>query len=143
MSYTTRAKIEADIPSEFLTQALDDNGDDLEDDGLLDTVLASADEEIDSYLEGRYTLPITPAPKLLASAAKVFVLETLYARRGYSADTDPVNPWAGRASAYRTRLKAIAKGDEALRVNTDKAEPSVTVISEPARTHSSGNRLQA
>lgn len=141
MSYTTRAKIEADIPSEFLTQALDDNGDGLEDDDLFDTILATAAEEIDSYLEGRYALPITPVPMLLAAAAKVFVLETLYSRRGYSADTDPINPWSARATGYRERLKAIANGDEALRVNTEKAAPSITVISEPARTHSRSGRL--
>lgn len=140
MPYTTRQKITAKLPDRFLVEALDDDADGEEDEGLLDTIIANADEEIDGYLQGRYTLPLTPTPGLLLTASLILTLEALYFRRGVDADK---NPYRNRASEIRARLRRIADGDEQLLAGTEKAEPGAVAITEPARTHSTGNRLLA
>lgn len=138
--YTSRAAITAKLPEHFLLEALDDDADGVEDTGLLDTIVANAEREIDSYLEGRYTLPLSPTPALLGTASLVLVLEALYFRRGVDPDK---NPWRNRASEIRARLRRILSGEESLIAGTEKAEPGAIAITEPARTHSASNRLLA
>lgn len=138
--YTTRQKITAKLPDRFLVEALDDDNDGEEDAGLLDTIIANADEEIDSYLLTRYASPFADAPALLATASLTLVLEVLYTRRGIPTDG---NPWVKPAADIRARLKRIASGDEPLVAGREKAEAGVVVVTEPARTHSSSGRLLA
>lgn len=140
MSYTTRAAITAKLPESFLVEALDDDNDGVEDAGLLDQIITDATVEIDGYLEGRYTLPITPAPALLRTACLTIVLADLYARRGVA---DEANPWKKPATALRTRLERIAKGEIPLVARVEKADAAVTVVTEPARTHSASGGLLA
>jgi phage gp36-like protein len=138
--YTTRQKITAKLPDRFLVEALDDDNDGEEDTGLLDTIIANADEEIDSYLLARYAAPFADAPALVGSASLTLVLEALYFRRGLSGDS---NPWVKPAAEIRARLKRIAAGDEPLVAGREKAQAGVVVVTEPARTHSTSGRLLA
>ncbi len=140
MPYTTRELISTKLPDQFLVEALDDDGDGEEEAGLLDDIISVADTEIDGYLQGRYRLPLSPVPALLATCSLVLVLETLYFRRGFDAEK---NPWRNRASELRARLRRIAAGEEALVVGSEKATPSAIVVAEPARTHSRAGRLMA
>ena len=139
-AYTTRAAVVAKLPDRFLVEALDDDNDDIEDAGLFDQILANVITEIDGYLEGRYTLPISPVPAILRSGALTLMLEELYRRRGI---TEEVNPHVKPAAALRARLAQIAKGEIPLFAATQQAAPAVTVIAEPARTHATGGGLQA
>lgn len=140
MAYTSRGAIVAKLPDRYVVEALDDDGDGEEDAGLLDTIIATGDTEIDGYLEGRYQLPLSPTPAKLATASLVIALEAIYYRRGLSRED---NPWANRASEIRASLRRIQAGEENLFAGTEKAEAGVVVVAEPARTHSNSNRLLA
>ncbi len=139
MPYTTQAEIEASIPPQFLRQALDDDGDGSADPGLLDQIILNASSEVDAFLGQRYSTPFTsPFPAVVATAARIIVLESLYLRRGMSGDA---NPWEARAKQIRVRLSRIGKGDEPLTPDHEREKPSVSFISEDARTHSSSGRM--
>jgi phage gp36-like protein len=139
--YHTRASIaSADIPPSFLLDALDDDRDGEEDAGLYDQLAENASAEVDGYLGGRYTVPFTgTVPPLVIVASRIFCLEGLYARRGYTRKSDPPNPWAGRADDIRARLSRIAAGEEPLVVDT--SGPSIDVVTEPSRTHSARGKM--
>ena len=139
--YHSRDSIaKADIPPSFLLDALDDDRDGVEDTGLYDQLAENASAEVDGYLEGRYGVPFTGTlPALVVTASRIFCLEGLYARRGYTRKSDPPNPWTGRADDIRARLERIAAGKEPLVV--DASGPSVDVVTEPSRTHSTGGKM--
>ena len=106
--YLALSDLEGQIPPQFLIQALDDDND-----GVVDAweqVQASAAEDVDALLEGRFTVPLTlsPLPKIIKRAAIAFACELCYRRRGTA---DAENPWKGRADAFRKILAAITAGD--------------------------------
>lgn len=108
MSYVTQNQIETAIPAQHLVDALDDDRDQVADAGKLDEVIAAASQQVDSYLESRYTVPFTTVPKKVAEAAFTFTCELLYQRRGLFGDD---NPWFKRAEAWRELLKKIGEGE--------------------------------
>jgi phage gp36-like protein len=130
MSYTTRAAVEAHIPPDFVVKALDDDNDGNEDTGVFAACLAAVEDEIDGYLEPRYSLPLASVPKMIATAALHLLCEALYARRGYGIDTDPKNPFAGRGSSARALLREIRGGIVPLTTTTEKAKSQVDLIGE-------------
>lgn len=108
MSYTTQEKVETLIPPQYLVDALDDDRDGAADEGLLDTIIEAASNEVDGFLAGRFTIPFEdPAPAAVAEAALVFVCERLYARRLVP---DEKNPFTARANAWRERLQKMGDG---------------------------------
>ena len=139
--YHTRASVVAELPPQFLLEALDDDGDGIEDDGLYEAVAAAASEAVDAYLAARVPVPLGSPSALASQASRVFALESLYARRGYSKDSDPPNPWYPRAQELRRRLERIASGEEPYEV--DRSGPSVDTITEPSRTTSRAGRMGA
>lgn len=133
MAYTTRAQIEANLPPQFLLQALDDNGDGTEDTGLLDTILEGADGEVEAILGQRFAVPFTaPIPPVVPRAALVFTLETLYRRRGYGTEERP-NPFAAEARKLREKLDRIARGEEPLAPEASRTRPAISAITEASR----------
>lgn len=66
--------------------------------------LADADAEIDSYLQGRYTLPLSPVPLTLQRIACDIARYHLY-------DDRPTEYVAKRYDAAIAFLRAVAKGD--------------------------------
>lgn len=139
-TYTSRDALVTQIPPAFLLEALDDDNDGTEDSGLLAALLASVDDEVDGYLEARHSLPLPTVPRMVATAALHLACEALYARRGYHADSEPRNPWSGRADSARALLRAIRAGEQPLQIDIPKADPQISVISEPAPLHSSSGR---
>jgi phage gp36-like protein len=131
MSYVVRADVEAIIPPQFVTEALDDDGDGMEDEGLFAALAESVDTEIDGQLSRRYSLPLVNPPASLRSGAKSLLCEALYQRRGISAD---MNPFAKAAADFRAWLREIATGGAQLVVGTAPAKPPISVISESAGT---------
>lgn len=137
MPYLTQADIASELPPEFQLEALDDDGDGVADPGLWDKVEASAAERIDGILGQRFSVPFTaPVPAIVRSAARVFVLELLYFRRGI----DP-NPWAKRAGDIEQKLNRIADGDEPLTPGIQRQNQAVTAITECAKTTSANQHL--
>ncbi len=133
MAYISKSQIAAELPPKFLLEALDDDGDGEEDEGLWDIVEASAAESIDGPLGQRFTVPFSaPVPAIVTKAARVFVLELLYFRRGITP-----NPWENQAKELRAKLNLIAAGEEPLTPAIDRAKPSVSKITEAAKTTSS------
>lgn len=131
MAYVTQAQIEALLPPAHLADMLDDDGDSIADEGLLDTIIAGADQEVDSALAGIYNVPFDPAPAIVSQAALCFVLERLYARRIVG---DEKNPWQSKANAWRERLKLIGTGKAPLAANESRAVAAGGAIVEDART---------
>lgn len=139
MAYITQAEIASGLPPQFLLEALDDDGDGEIDAGLWDLVEAEAAEAIDGTLGQRFTVPFTaPLPAVVKRAARVFVLELLYKRRGTAAAN---NPWAKEADALRAKLDRIADGEEPLSPGANKTNESVTVVKEAARTTAANENL--
>lgn len=139
MPYILQSEIESDLPPQFLLEALDDDNDGNEDAGLWDKIEASAAEAIDGVLGQRFTVPFSaPLPAIVKTAARVFILEKLYARRGTKTED---NPWTSQANKLRTKLDRIADGEEPLTPGAVKTNDSVTVMKEAAKTTSSSESL--
>lgn len=122
-AYVELNDLKGEIPAPFLIQALDDDND-----GVVDAwslVQTSVQEEVDSLLEGRFTVPLTldPMPKVIKRACVALACELCYRRRS---TPDKDNPWAGRASAMRKMLAAITAGE--LKLNATEA----AVAAQPA-----------
>lgn len=66
MAYATRTELEDRYGVEELTQR-----ESMLPSGALVRALADADAEVDSYLTGRYTLPLSPVPASIARIAAV------------------------------------------------------------------------
>ncbi len=98
--------LQGEMPRESLIQALDDNGDGEADEAAWFAVTQSARERVINAFGGE-----PPEMWKLASdyALKVFCLEILYRRRGYSGDR---NPFSQQAAAAEKRLINLAAGVE-------------------------------
>jgi len=137
-AYIIMATLVAEVPPQFITQALDDNGDGVADTGLFDQVVANAQAEVDGILGQRYTVPFqNPVPAVVVDATTKFVAEKLYSRRGLDGEK---NPWSKKASDARTLLKQIAKGEIPLTPSAAREKPSASAITETARTTSARGR---
>ena len=115
-----------------LIEALDDSGS-----GTLDTILAGricqrASDAVDSFLSGRYIVPLSPVPKLAVEAAIIFACEQIYNRRRQGVDQK--NPYSGRANDLRDRLKLIADRKESLDATERPAFVPGAIIGEESRT---------
>ena len=65
MAYSTATDLANYIPSEQIRQLTDDNDTDEIDQDKLNDCIRRADDLIDSYLRGRYTVPLTTVPALI------------------------------------------------------------------------------
>ncbi len=139
MAYVTKADLDGLIPPQFLLEALDDDQDGQEDAGLWDKIAQQAADAVDALLGQRYTVPFAaPLPPLVTQAARVFAASALYRRRGH---TDERNPFAKEGERLSTKLSRIGQGLEPLTPGADRAEDSVSVISEDAKTYPHGRLI--
>lgn len=130
--YVELSDLEAVIPAEFLTQALDDNSD-----GVIDaweSVQKAACRAVDAKLGVRFTVPFPePYPAIVSEAAFLFAAEACFNRRGIYSDE---NPFARQAGDMRRELASIGDGDRALDPTIQRQKPSVSIVTSPAKTHS-------
>lgn len=105
----------------LIEQALDDDGDGIADASAWTLVQAGAEGRIRGCFGG-------PAPEQHADAAiearRLFLLETLYNRRGITER----NPYTARATAAEKRLRALASGEE-----STSGDAGAAFIGEPAK----------
>lgn len=135
-NYITRSRLAAVIPPQFMLEALDDDGDGVEDAGLFDEVLAAAQTDVDGILGKRFATPFAnPIPAIVADATTKIFAELLYIRRGYGSEEKP-NPWGPKAKTAREKLEKIAKGEEPLTPDLKRQKPSASAITERAKTSS-------
>ena len=67
MPYATLDNLNAQFGEREVTALTDRDLDGLPDQDVVDAALEIASDEIDAYLEGRYPLPLTSVPRLLAT----------------------------------------------------------------------------
>jgi phage gp36-like protein len=134
MSYVQLSDLKDRIPDRELIAALDDDRDGAVDSDVWAQIQAGVQTEIDGILGQRFTVPfVDPLPAVVKLAAKRFALEAVYARRNLGGEKQP---WVVDANSTRKTLLAIAAGDQPLAPEQKRTNPSVSVITEPSRTHS-------
>jgi phage gp36-like protein len=113
MAYVTQQLLEDELGGHLrLVEALDDDGDGKIDDGLISRICQRASDAVDSFLSGRYIVPLSPVPKLAVEASTIFACEIIYNRRRQA--TDEKNPYTSRANTFREELKDIADRKKSL-----------------------------
>lgn len=136
MAYIIEDDLLADIPSEFLAQALADGT------PVAFSVIADrASDKVDAVLIQRMEVPLPPGHvglPIAKEAARVFALESLYKRRGYSKEN---NPWTDDADTQMRKLNSIIKKNEPFALPTTAKKSSTSVVTEKARTHSNSLSL--
>jgi phage gp36-like protein len=135
MAYVDLTFLKAALPTNDLTQALDDNGDGAIDNDVWTAIQTKVQTEIDGTLGQRYATPFPDAaiPPVVKQAAYVLAIEAIYDRRNLLNEKSPERI---NAKNIRAKLSAIADGKEPLTPGVERARPSGSVIAEPSRTHS-------
>ncbi|MCY1404098.1 hypothetical protein D3C76_1274370 [compost metagenome] len=91
MRYCTRADLVQGIPSLTLIQLSNDDPAAQEpSEPVLEEAIRQAEELVDGYLRGRYTLPLEPVPTVLRDAVVYLARHWLYQRRPEGAMPDAV-----------------------------------------------------
>lgn len=127
MGYVTKADMIARYGEEELIRLTDRTGAGVIDDDVLNAAIADVDAEVDSHLQGRYTLPLAEVPSVLTRAAATIAFAELH-----TLETPPALP--DRVKWARGLLKQIGAGEIRLGdANGDGAAPAVTT-SGPAYT---------
>lgn len=112
MAYCTESDITKQLPGDRLIELTDDNNDGDADTGIIDQAIADADAEIDSYLAGRYIVPVSPVPDVVKKLSVDISIWNLYSRRSVADETRKE-----RYKAAIEMLKLVAKGQVTLGAN--------------------------
>ena len=84
MPYSTDADLYDRIDQEMVVQLTDDANAGEVDQTKLDNLRSDCSELINTYLRGRYTVPVDPAPEILVNIEADLLVHKLYQRRsGY------------------------------------------------------------
>ena len=127
-----RNELIGQITEELLISALDDNGDGQADEAVWAAVVAAADKRLQAIFGG----PTPPRHELAAGhARRLFVLTTLYNRRGFTGEANPYTAAADRAEKH---LMGVAGGE----VSTDAGSTEPVFVGQPTRAAGMG-RLMA
>lgn len=144
MPYVVFDDITSLIPAGWLVESLDDDNDGNEE--SFEAVRAAAEDAVNGVLSTSYNTPIANAASFpfLKHVTRLEVARICYARRGYDATGFP------HKDSYKSawdQLTRIGKGDLPLgpggNTGTPKANPRGSIITGPARTHSSSGSFTA
>ena len=94
------------MPLKRIVESLDDNGDGAADADAWTEVLKAADERVGDAFGGSVPSELTDS---VGYARKVFCVEILFTRRGFSGDR---NPFSSRAKDQESRLRKLASGED-------------------------------
>jgi phage gp36-like protein len=115
MPYVDQTALLGKLPLQHLVDATDDDKDRQPDESVITTICEDASDAVDSFLEGRYTVPLTPEmfgngvlPRIVTQAALFFALRDIYGRRGMFGEQFP----------YRDQLEECVK--ELQRIREDQ-----------------------
>ena len=129
------------MPRQFILQALDDDGDGVEDPGAFDVLCAHACSDVDSLLSPLFTVPFAdPFPVLVNQAAHTFAAALLYQRRGMTSDK---NPFAKDAVAIAEKLTRLVQKKEPVPKDFPVSVATVSASTERCKSVSTGGFLQA
>jgi phage gp36-like protein len=135
--YASIAQVSERYASDFLIRITNFTGIDAGEsiiDARIDLALQDASDAIDGYLQGRYSVPLSPAPDFITPDTIKLAIKILVERKGY----DPEGPDASHVTAGNEVIKkytAIAGGD--ISISIPDAEGNSNA---PARIHSSAPR---
>lgn len=134
MTYATLTDLEDAYGAAEIRQLADRDADGVADAAVIDAALGRADAVIDSYLAGRYAIPITPTLPLITAVAGDLARYHLYddavPERVQKAYDDAI---AWLRSAARGEVKIIGAEAPA----SDLASPGPPAVDAPARVFSS------
>ena len=124
MSYSTKEEVREMLKDDALNAIIGDTF--IEDpaereelvEPLIEAAIADADAEIDGYLAKRYTVPISPAPRVLNKFSKDIAVYNLFSRIGIDESTEREN-WG----TFRT--------DTMILVSIDFSNNDVCMVSIP------------
>lgn len=130
MAYCTKSDLLLAFGEAELAQLTDREHAAVVDDALLGSAIASAEAEINVWLEGRYALPLASVPRILTQIACDVV------RYQLAGDIGADHPAAVRYAARQKLLRAIAEGRAALGPDSagSAAVPVDTVQVTPGRS---------
>ena len=136
MAYAQLSDLAGLVPSEFLTQALDDVNAGVIDDTLFAQIQTDVQNAIDAILGTRFSVPFVPdsngnLPAFVFNAAKKLTAEQLYKRRGVA---DEKNPWTKECDNLRALMKAMALGQAPLDPDINRKDPSASVVTQPMKS---------
>ncbi|MCF6758256.1 DUF1320 domain-containing protein [Pseudomonas balearica] len=140
MRYCTRADIGRAIPEMVLLQlSSDDPAAQQPDEAVIEDGVRQAEEMVDGYLRGRYTLPIEPVPTIVRDAVVYLARYWLYQRRPEGSDI----PEAVKDSRKNTLklLESIRDGVISLGMPDGHAAPEPGEIRVRSRKQRFGDRL--
>ncbi|MCL4492330.1 MAG: DUF1320 domain-containing protein [Nitrospirae bacterium] len=115
MPYCTLDDLKKAIPESSIIQLTDDAGLGVVDQAKVDDAIAYADQLIDGYLRGRYTLPLSTVPGLIKTLSVDLAIFHLYGRK--SDDEFPDAVMARYKNAIKL-LEQIQKGLISLGIET-------------------------
>lgn len=90
MPYTTTIEITKVIQTATLAQLTNDAGGSTVDQPNIDKAIADADEVIDGYLRGRYSLPLSSVPTLIGKISTDISIYNIYSRRPERLDINEI-----------------------------------------------------
>lgn len=134
MNYVSRDQVTDLIPLKDLTDALDDDGDQVEDAGAFDSLVATQCLMVDGFLSGLFLTPLANPPAKVKTATLIFVLEAIYQRRRVP---DDKNPWKKQADWWREHLQKVGNRELPFDAGTPKAFSSGIVTEECLATKGS------
>lgn len=140
MRYCTRADIGRAIPEMVLLQlSSDDPAAQQPDEAVIEDGVRQAEEMVDGYLRGRYTLPIELVPTIVRDAVVYLARYWLYQRRPEGSDI----PEAVKDSRKNTLklLESIRDGVISLGMPDGHAAPEPGEIRVRSRKQRFGDRL--
>lgn len=130
MAYCTQEDLVNQIEEALLKQLTDDAGADEIDEDIVARAIADADATIDSYCQGRYSVPLSPVPEKIRELSVDIAVYNLYSRRGRVVPEVRKD----RHQAAVRFLERVAEGKIALGAATPapaNTENSATVVSAP------------
>jgi len=116
MAYIAIADLNVLLPEAYRIKAVDDDRDGEPTTAEYTAILDAASEEVDSYLETAYTVPISPIPAVVKRACVWFALELLYGRRNVE-NTQVTD----RADGFRMLLKEYSDGSKTITATSSAA----------------------
>jgi len=112
MAYCTQDDLLKMMDEAELIQATDDDGAGIIDAAKVTQAIAQADAEIDGYLGGRYSVPLSPVPAVLVHLSVDMAIYHILSRRLGAPES--------RRDRYKNAVaffKSVAKGDVSLGMN--------------------------
>lgn len=139
MRYCTRADIGNAIPEMTLIQLSNDDPAAMEaNESVIDDSVRQAEELVDGYLRGRYTLPLDPVPTVLRDAVVYLARHWLYQRRPEGALPDSIKD--NRKDTIKL-LESIRDGVVTLGMPSGQATPEPGEIRVRSRRQQFGDDL--